>query len=781
MKKFLALLLATIMVVSVFALAACDNNAPCTHVDANTDYKCDSCGATMNKPACTHEDADKNGKCDKCDAEVEVELTEDEKAAQAVIKRIEKIAEFTKKNYSKQKSNITNARREYDKLTDAQKALISAELLEKLTTSEELYAAYKAADDKAEALVVNKIITETPSVDGLMNVEYYFGSSIILGTADAEVNATYRFLLDDEYIYIIEERKATKLDKPADFNSTEKADVGDSAIIYFTKDAEQVSGLFWNFATKKSDDPVIAVFGLVTEQASAVVKSYEAKTVMGKDGNSYIMEAKIALADLGLTMDDFENEMVGATVNARYKNKDGHVVNMTYAGVDAWDDCQRFFTEKPIEYNFIAQGSPVIDGKLDDVYGKASAIELSQTACGLFTEAQKKVGAGIHGAPDMATSDYELMHSTFRFVIDDEYLYIAEHRYDLVPLYETLTFKEPYKADGSLLWFTVGNVAKVGIDWNRATKDSSTPVFGLFFDNAQPQAVQQNWEYAYRNGGTEYEYVIECKVPLADLKLTKDDFLNAKIGFTFCTVDIVNSKYDPANFDFKENGYQLQYIGVNNWGSSPILMIDPNDFENGWLPEIGEHDPAYDLPPREDEVKPFDKVPRDPETGFLTTQYRYTQYANWFSTMKRAEYMFTKDPQDEMPIEIVDDANRNNGVGMYTDDHRQFVLKVDQKQFKNAIIVLEVAQNYDIRVSTDAAIETLAAGDMYGYEGWTKVQDYVEVNGERNKSGNLHHAVAIEASEFAGDADYLYVRLGNCGNAGSHGGSCYNIAIYYEE
>jgi hypothetical protein len=328
---------------------------------------------------------------------------------------------------------------------------------------------------------------------------------------------------------------------------------------------------------------------------------------------------------------------------------------------------------------------------------------------------------------------------------------------------------------------STGNVAKVGIDWNRATKDSSTPVFGLFFDNAQPQAVQQNWEYAYRNGGTEYEYVIECKVPLADLKLTKDDFLNAKIGFTFCTVDIVNSKYDPANFDFKENGYQLQYIGVNNWGSSPILMIDPNDYENGWLPEIGEHDPAYDLPPREDEVKPFDKVPRDPETGFLTTKYRYTQYANWFSTMKRVEYMFTKDPQDEMPIEIVDDANRNNGVGKYTDDQRQFVFKVDLKQFKNAIIVLEVAQNYDIRVSTDAAIETLAAGDMYGYEGWTKVQDYVEVHGERTKSGSLHHAVAIEASEFADGADYLYVRLGNCGNAGSHGGSCYNIAIYYEE
>ena len=160
MKKFLALLLALVMTLSVFALAACNdstsdagnnngnnsNDACTSHVDANTDYKCDNCGAELEKPACTeHEDADKNGKCDKCDAEVEVELTEDEEAAQDVVKLIEKIKEFTKKDYSKQKTNIERARRDYDKLTDAQKALIPAEMLEKLTTSETLYATYKAA------------------------------------------------------------------------------------------------------------------------------------------------------------------------------------------------------------------------------------------------------------------------------------------------------------------------------------------------------------------------------------------------------------------------------------------------------------------------------------------------------------------------------------------------------------------------------------------------------------------------------------------------------------
>ena len=785
MKKFLALLLAAIMVLSMFTLAACNddpgtnqgNNNTCTsHVDANTDYKCDNCGAELEKPACTeHVDADKNGKCDVCDAEVEVELTEDEKEAQDVIKLIDKIQEFTKKNYSKQKTNIERARRDYDKLTDAQKALIPAEKLEKLTTSETLYATYKAAADKAEALVVNKIITETPTVDGKVNVEYYMGASLTV-TNEAGTNITFRFLLDDEYLYIVEERRDATANWATDFNAPQS---GDSAVIYFAKDAEQVSGLIWNAATANSADPVIALFGAAADMGSAATKDYESKVVQAQDGKSYVMEAKIALADLALTKDDFKDELVGVTFKA-YDANGTAVTETKYAGVDAWDDCQRFFTGKSMEYNFIAQGTPTIDGKLDDIYLQASVIELSQSVCEGFTEAQIAKGAGIVGAPEMATSDYELMHSTFRFIIDDEYLYIAEHRYDLVPLYEALSFKQPYTADGSLLWFTLGSKASVGIQWNRATKDSSKPVFGLFFDDIQGSGVQKNWEYAIRNGGSEYEYVLECKVPLSDLKLTKDDFLAAKVGFTFCTVDIVNSKYDPANFSFKENGYQMQYIGVNNWSSAPILMVDRNGYENGWLPEIGEHDPEYDLPAKEDEVKPFDKVPIDPETGYLTTQYRYTQYANWYSNMKKAEYVFTKDPQDEMPIELVDTANRNNSVGKYTDDARQFVFKVDLTQYKNAIIVLELAQNYDVRVSTDTAIDGLSADQMYDFEGWTKVQDYVDVNGERTKSGSLHHAIAIEASEFADGADYLYIRVGNCGNEGTHGGSCYNIAIYYE-
>ncbi len=79
LKKFLSFALALLIVGS---MVACkdktpdepkDPEPPCTtHEDANADYKCDKCGAELEKPACTtHEDADTDYKCDKCGAELE--------------------------------------------------------------------------------------------------------------------------------------------------------------------------------------------------------------------------------------------------------------------------------------------------------------------------------------------------------------------------------------------------------------------------------------------------------------------------------------------------------------------------------------------------------------------------------------------------------------------------------------------------------------------------------------------------------------------------------------
>ncbi len=785
MKKFLALLLAALMVLSMLAMVACqpsddpqnpdDPKDECkSHVDANTDYKCDNCGSALEKPACTHEDANTDYKCDKCGADLEKPGVDPElqEKLDDVIERIEKIEEVTKENYTKKKNPIKQARTKFDKLTDEEKAMIPEEIVKMLTDAETAYAAFVAAAEKAEALTVNKLILESPRIDGQINIEYYMGAALTV-SSEAGTKITFRFMLDNEYLYIVEDRKDATPNKAADYNVA-----GDNAIIYFVKDTVQVSGLYWNASTAKSDSPVIALFA--TDKASASVKDYEANVVAAADGKSYVMEAKIALADLGLTKEDFEDSLVGVTFCAN--DADGSAVNeMKYAGVDAWEDCERFFTAKTERVNFIANGTAVIDGRLDDIYGQASYIELSQSACNDFTATDKSNGAGIVGAPELATPDFELMHSTFRLAIDDEYLYIAEHRYDLVPIYQTMSFKEPYKADGSLLWFTTDGKATVGVQWNRATMDSSKPILGLFFNDAQRDATQMNWECVVKNCGSEYEYIMETKIPLADLKLTKAQFESNQVGFTFCTVDIINPKYDVANFGWAENGYQLQYIGVNKWATAPKLMVNPNGAEVGYVPEVGEYDPAYDLEDPGEIEKPFDSVPIDPETGFLTTEYRYTQYARWFSNMKKEEIVFTKAEPDVFEGMIIDSPTKNTGVGFYTDEQRQYVMKIDLKKYKDAIIVLELAQNYDVRVSTDPAIESLAEGEMYDFAGWTKVQDYVEVHGERTTSGSLHHAIAIESSAFAGGEDVLYIRIGNCGNASGHGGSCYNFAIYYEE
>ena len=59
MKKNRIILLAILLVISL-AISACGNDACTAHTDTNGDYKCDSCGAEIEKPACT-EHTDANG------------------------------------------------------------------------------------------------------------------------------------------------------------------------------------------------------------------------------------------------------------------------------------------------------------------------------------------------------------------------------------------------------------------------------------------------------------------------------------------------------------------------------------------------------------------------------------------------------------------------------------------------------------------------------------------------------------------------------------------------
>ena len=69
-KRIISILLAlTLVLAAGLVLASCGGgDDTCTHVDANTDGKCDNCSEPFG--SCTHEDSDDDGKCNKCGADV---------------------------------------------------------------------------------------------------------------------------------------------------------------------------------------------------------------------------------------------------------------------------------------------------------------------------------------------------------------------------------------------------------------------------------------------------------------------------------------------------------------------------------------------------------------------------------------------------------------------------------------------------------------------------------------------------------------------------------------
>ena len=65
--------------------------------------------------------------------------------ADAVTDRINKLEEITEENYESMGSKVKSARRAYDKLDDATKALVPADAVNKLTTAEAKIEEYTAA------------------------------------------------------------------------------------------------------------------------------------------------------------------------------------------------------------------------------------------------------------------------------------------------------------------------------------------------------------------------------------------------------------------------------------------------------------------------------------------------------------------------------------------------------------------------------------------------------------------------------------------------------------
>ena len=318
MKKLLTLLLALVMIVSTFAFVACGNDTP-----ENPD---------IQNPGTQDPGTQDPGTQDP--GTEDPEISEDQKKADKVIERINKIEEITADTWEDMENKIKYARKYYDELTDAQKALIDAELVEKLEVAEAAYAVFLASAEKAEGLTVNKIVNATCYIDGKVEGYYVMGSALVVD------GATVRFVYDKIYLYIFATVEGT-----------------DDVTVQIARNASLVGGVVMTASEVKS---------FTTAVTDAATAAYPYDVVASDKG--YIAEVAIPLDDLGLEDDHFEDKEIGVTFACG---------DTKYAGYDSLEDCERFYSADSARYNYISAGTPTVDGVLDELYLNADAIELS--------------------------------------------------------------------------------------------------------------------------------------------------------------------------------------------------------------------------------------------------------------------------------------------------------------------------------------------------------------------------------------------------------------------
>lgn len=729
MKKFLTLLLIFAMLLSMLAVVSCNSETP-----EKPDGGNDQPGTPSTDPETPPEDEEPG----------DDEISEDQEEADKVIERINKITEITIDTWKDNENKIEYARKYYEKLTDAQKALISDDLVKKLEEAEVAYAAFLAADEKAKELTVNKIVLSSPRIDGSLEGYYVMGS--VLKAGDVKVHFTY----DKTYLYIFAVNNGGT----------------DAVTVQLTRNNQVIGGVILSM------DGVSAY----TDNASSAAKADYPYQATPTDGG-FTAEVAITMEDLNLDRDHFEDKEIGASFVCG---------DLKYTGFDDPTAYERFFTADSAHYNYIASGTPTIDGEMDELYLDAHAITLSQAVVNSFSPAEQKLGGGWQG--DTSMTDSADMHTTFRFAVDDEYLYIVEHRFDYYPVWGSDSFQKPFRADGSLLWFSKNDNLGAGIQWNRALKNYAGPVFGLFFGNGQSGGVEKNWEFAIKQYLTSCEYIMEVKVPLADLELTRKDFDDGKISFTFCSADVVNLNYDATNFQWDGTAYQMNYIGVNTWGTSnnektkmPMLLVNTSGEAMSEMPELtGDWAPDMALefdtwnPDKGSEPRPFDTFPVDAETGYLKTEWQRAQLDAWYEKEydKKTVVNFNRTALPEMPEGVtlitVNNPSRNANAGFYCDPIGSYAgVSIDLTKYKDAMITLATGQNYVLEVSTDG-------------ENWTELYNYTKLNSTPTKDTTTFYGYAIDSTVYADGAETIYVRIGQSKtNETGWGGTLQGITVFY--
>lgn len=117
---------------------------------------------------------------------------------------------------------------------------------------------------------------------------------------------------------------------------------------------------------------------------------------------------------------------------------------------------------------------------------------------------------------------------------------------------------------------------------------------------------------------------------------------------------------------------------------------------------------------------------------------------------------------------IIKDTSASNAELKYTDLSNEIIYRFSLTEYKDAVIVATVSQNYFVQVSGDGKT-------------WTTIQDYAAVHGTRIEGGSNKTTVGAAAEKYAFGCDYIYLRFANADTGTGWGTGLSKIEIYYRK
>ena len=121
---------------------------------------------------------------------------------------------------------------------------------------------------------------------------------------------------------------------------------------------------------------------------------------------------------------------------------------------------------------------------------------------------------------------------------------------------------------------------------------------------------------------------------------------------------------------------------------------------------------------------------------------------------------------DDREFAVTDTSNAN-GDCKFCDLNKELVYRFDLNEYENAVVLLEVCQNYLIEVSSDG-------------KKWAVIQNFEEEHGYRFEGNGNKAKIAVSAEKYAKGKDALYIRIANSDTSKGWGGALTAFTVFYE-